>query len=298
MQSNDSGGQTWGKIKAMKCYWHSLALKTQSNYPKSTFFFYLMLPSLTTRVVGLHQSLYSKKSKRLNHVILSCTYSTVHQWKLTNIHWAKKLIQEKRYYSLKTKLENIYTIPNALTLSRILVTPWIGFSIVQLDYTTSIALLSYAGFTDLLDGYLARRWNQKTAFGSALDPMADKILMTTLCAALMQIGSLPLWLGGLIIGRDIGLVLGTAYKRYQSLAPPKTWSRYFNVSLPTAEVQPPLISKWNTVFQLLLMGCSLAGTMYGFNAHWLMDGLRGLVAVTTVWSGLHYLLRRDTVKFC
>ncbi|KAJ3203006.1 hypothetical protein HK099_001647, partial [Clydaea vesicula] len=77
--------------------------------------------------------------------------------------------------------------------------------------------------------------------------------MTTLVVSLTQINLIPIWLGGTIIARDIGLIIGTAYYRYTTLPDPKTLKRYFDFSLVTAEIQPPLISKLNTLFQLSLM---------------------------------------------
>lgn len=81
----------------------------------------------------------------------------------------------------------------------------------------------------------------------------------------------------------------------------KTWSRYWDVSLATAEVQPPFISKANTFLQLLLMATSLTGSVYGFVDFWMMDLLRCLlmfndrysVAGTTIASALHYLFNAN-----
>ncbi|KAJ1557532.1 hypothetical protein HK405_015782, partial [Cladochytrium tenue] len=87
--------------------------------------------------------------------------------------------------------ENIYTLANMLTVSRILLTPAIGAAIVAGDAGTALALLTAAAATDALDGAVARWYNQKTFFGSILDPAADKILMTTLTATLAYGGLLP-----------------------------------------------------------------------------------------------------------
>ncbi|KAJ1345317.1 hypothetical protein BSLG_000830 [Batrachochytrium salamandrivorans] len=174
----------------------------------------------------------------------------------------------------KELTENIYTLPNALTFSRILLTPAIGYLIVQQDFTFACGLLAIAAFTDLLDGYLARLFNQKTVLGSVIDPAADKILMTTLALSLYQAGLVPLYLTTLIIGRDVALVIATAYYRFISLAPPKTLVRYFDMSLPSAEVHPPLISKINTLLQLTLMAVSLAMPTIGLTGHYLLTYLQ------------------------
>jgi hypothetical protein len=89
------------------------------------------------------------------------------------------------------KKENIMTIPNLLTLSRIIATPFIGYLIIKHQYGSALLALFFAGCTDLVDGYVARRFNQKTFLGSVLDPAADKILMTTLTLSLCKAGLLP-----------------------------------------------------------------------------------------------------------
>lgn len=66
------------------------------------------------------------------------------------------------------------------------------------------------------------------------------------------------WLAGLILGRDVGLAISAIYYRWISLPPPKTMARYWDFSLPSAEVKPTTISKFNTVLQLFLVGAATA----------------------------------------
>lgn len=87
--------------------------------------------------------------------------------------------------------ESPYTLPNALTLARIIACPFLGWAIVKGDSASATGILAVSGFTDWLDGYLARKWNQKSVLGSIIDPMADKMLMTTLVVALTYEGLLP-----------------------------------------------------------------------------------------------------------
>ncbi|GAB1518334.1 hypothetical protein RhiTH_001393 [Rhizoctonia solani] len=87
--------------------------------------------------------------------------------------------------------ENIYTIPNALTVSRIIACPVLGWAILEGKYGFATGLLLYAGITDWIDGYLARKWNMRTVIGTILDPAADKTLMTTLTVTLAMKGLLP-----------------------------------------------------------------------------------------------------------
>lgn len=87
--------------------------------------------------------------------------------------------------------ENIYTLPNLLTASRLVAAPFIGYCILHDHHTWALGLFAYAGITDLLDGWIARRWNLGTVVGTVIDPMADKTLMTTLTVTLAAKGLLP-----------------------------------------------------------------------------------------------------------
>ena len=208
--------------------------------------------------------------------------------------------------SLKTLTphENIYTVPNALTFSRLLCAPLIGYLILSPAYppSWSLALFAYAGLTDLLDGFLARRLNQHTVVGSVIDPMADKSLMAICTVSLGLSGLLPWWAATIIVGRDVGLAISAIWWRWISLPPPKTMARYWDFSLPSAEVYPTEISKINTLLQLLLIGNAMllpvlpAAWVEAGNLQGVFEGWCGLVAGTTVWSGLSYVGNKDAVK--
>jgi cardiolipin synthase len=83
--------------------------------------------------------------------------------------------------------------------------------------TYALSLLAISGTTDILDGYLARRYKSATVFGSIADPAADKALMTVMVGALAFRGLIPLPLVILIIGRDVGLVLSAFIIRWRTL---------------------------------------------------------------------------------
>lgn len=201
----------------------------------------------------------------------------------------------KNLRSIPTR-ENIYTIPNLLTFSRILSAPFIGYLILHEHYPLALSLFVLAGATDLLDGHIARRYNMKSFVGSIIDPAADKALMTVLTVSLAAQGLLPLPLAVIILGRDAGLILSSFYYRYISLPPPKTFVRYWDFSITSAEVKPTNISKVNTALQLLLMGASLTSPIFAWPDPVTLAGLQWTVAITTVWSGLSYVFSKDAVK--
>ena len=149
--------------------------------------------------------------------------------------------------------------------------------------------------------------------------MADKALMTTLVCCLAVNGSLPLPLAVLILGRDVSLAVAAIYYRYASLPAPKTLRRYWDFSLPSAEVHPTTISKLNTFLQLGLIGTTLCvsllhdpsainsaagellmkmqsslGGMEGVER--IVKSMQGVVMATTVYSGFSYMWTKDAVK--
>ncbi|KAJ2986834.1 hypothetical protein NUW54_g9611 [Trametes sanguinea] len=189
--------------------------------------------------------------------------------------------------------ENIYTIPNLLTLSRIAACPVLGWSIVNNDFYFATGILLYAGLTDLVDGFLARRFNMRSVLGTILDPAADKILMTTLTVTLAMKDLLPVPLAVIILGRDVLLSLAAFYIRYTTLPPPKTFTRYWDFSIPSAEVHPTGISKVNTALQLLLMGTTTISPILPFDIALPLHALQWIVACTTIWSGASYVFAKD-----
>ncbi|KAK9474397.1 CDP-alcohol phosphatidyltransferase-domain-containing protein [Dipodascopsis tothii] len=200
--------------------------------------------------------------------------------------------------------EDIYTVPNILTASRLAVTPVIAYLLLHQDYTWSLGLFMYAAVTDAVDGYIARKWNLQSVVGSVIDPMADKFLMVTLTGCLAYTGGLPIWLAVIILGRDILLGISAIYYRYISLPPPKTFKRYWDFSLPSAEVHPTTISKYNTVLQMGLVALCVVEPvaltyMEPAMASAFRTGMTGLeytVATTTVLSGLSYVFSKNAVK--
>ncbi|KZP01516.1 hypothetical protein CALVIDRAFT_532278 [Calocera viscosa TUFC12733] len=192
--------------------------------------------------------------------------------------------------------ENIYTLPNLLTTSRILACPVLGWAILHGEWTLATSLLAYAGVTDWLDGWMARRWGMRTVLGTILDPAADKALMTTLTVTLAMKGLLPVPLAVIILGRDSLLSISAFWWRYTSLPPPKTFTRYWDFSIPSAEVQPTEISKINTALQLLLMGVTTVSPLISYDISTPLRVLQWTVAGTTIWSGLGYLFANNSVR--
>ncbi|CAH1116855.1 unnamed protein product [Phaedon cochleariae] len=193
--------------------------------------------------------------------------------------------------------ENVYTIPNLLCITRILLSPYLGVLIVQSEFDYALAILVIAGATDVFDGWIARTWrSQSSKMGSFLDPIADKVLIATLFLTLTYVDLIPMVLTGLIIARDVLLVTAGFIIRYLSLPPPRTLSRYFDVTHATAQLAPTLISKINTAVQLLLVGSTLAAPVFHYVGHPALECLWYVTGVSTVAAGLSYMLSKNTYR--
>lgn len=121
-------------------------------------------------------------------------------------------------------LKELIQLPNLLSLSRILLTPIIGYFLALGDNQSTlicVVLLFVAGITDGLDGYLARKMNKISQLGIMLDPLADKIFAAFLVILLILYRDFPLWLALVIVGRDLVIIIaGALIFRGQKLAVP------------------------------------------------------------------------------
>ncbi|XP_032663056.1 probable cardiolipin synthase (CMP-forming) isoform X2 [Odontomachus brunneus] len=194
--------------------------------------------------------------------------------------------------------ENIWTVPNLLCIGRIVTSPFLSYLIVSHDYQIALCLLTFAGLSDLADGWIARTWtSQASKLGSFLDPVADKLLVGTLFLSLAWVGLIPVPLTCLVVTRDVALVAAASYIRYRSLPPPKTLARYFDPTHATVQLAPTLTSKLNTGMQLTLVAGTLAAPIFHFIDHPVLQGLCYLTALTTIAGGVSYLLSKDTYKY-
>lgn len=187
--------------------------------------------------------------------------------------------------------DRFLNLPNLVSISRMLSGPVIGWMIMNEWYVPSFCALVISGTTDWLDGFLARKMNIDSVFGSYLDPLADKVLIGCVAVAMVEKGLLHPGLVGLVVLRDVGLVGGVIYRRASSLGWKwKDWSNFVNLDGTHREkVEPLLISKVNTVFQLLLVAAALLQPEFGTEYTQLyINYLSWLVASTTIASAVGY----------
>lgn len=165
------------------------------------------------------------------------------------------------------------TIPNVITLIRILLTPIFIIFLIQGHYRRALVVFLLAGVSDLADGLIARVWQQKSRLGSYLDPLADKILMAASFVTLSIYRQIPPWLTVVVLSRDVVLGLGVLIFRL--------------ADIPLI-VRPSLAGKWTTTLQVTTVGLVLLNKIWPISP---------LVLVAFFWftgfltaiSGIQYL---------
>ncbi|KAH9311906.1 hypothetical protein KI387_026941 [Taxus chinensis] len=185
--------------------------------------------------------------------------------------------------------------PNAISIARMLSGPLLGWMILNDLYYPAFVALVFAGASDWLDGYVARKMKINSVLGSYLDPLADKVLIMCVAMAMIKNNLLPPALVALVVVRDFSLVAGAFYKRAHSLGWKwKSWGDFFNVDNSGVErIEPLFLSKVNTVLQLALVGTALLQPEIGTeDSFYLLTWLSWLVAATTLasWAGYGLLL--------
>jgi cardiolipin synthase (CMP-forming) len=164
-------------------------------------------------------------------------------------------------------------LPNLITLGRLLCVPLAIWLILGERYGLAFWVFVAAGVSDALDGWIAKRWDQRTPLGALLDPIADKALLAAVYITLGFAGELPHWLVILVVLRDLLIVGGYLLSH--------------GVNAP----EPLFISKVNTLVQIALVGFVLARLGLGIDEALVTSSLIAAAGVTTVWSGLSYLVR-------
>ena len=174
-------------------------------------------------------------------------------------------------------MSGLALVPNAITLVRVALLPWIVPAILRQDFRLALSLCFFAGLTDALDGFSARLLKVKTATGAYLDPIADKLLLSAVYISLGVVHAVPPWLVVLIFARDLVIVAGVAALML------RTSARRF---------PPTLIGKSSTVLQILTALAALALPVFDPSAPAAaIQFLIILTALVTAASGAQYIQR-------
>jgi len=166
-------------------------------------------------------------------------------------------------------------LPNALTLLRIILVPLLIALLVRENFGIALWVFVVAGVSDLLDGFIAKRFDLCTRLGAILDPLADKLLIVASFLVLAAGGRLPWWLAAVVILRDLVIVGGACAYHFRA---------------GEVEMAPSPLSKANTFVQLcLILLVLLQGAGVVRTVNWL-PLVQGVVLFTTIVSGVHYVV--------
>jgi cardiolipin synthase (CMP-forming) len=167
------------------------------------------------------------------------------------------------------------SIPNIITLGRILLVPIVVWAIASAQMEIAFAAFVIAGVSDAVDGFLAKRFNMASELGAMLDPLADKALLVSIYMALGIWGAVPRWIVILVVSRDIMIVSAVIV----------SW--LFDKPIP---MKPLMVSKINTAAQVALAALVLASLAFGFQPGPYDVILMGLVTVFSLASVSLYLV--------
>jgi cardiolipin synthase len=167
------------------------------------------------------------------------------------------------------------SIPNIITLARILLVPFIVWAIASSQMEIAFAIFIIAGVSDAVDGFLAKRFNMASELGALLDPLADKALLVSIYVSLGIWGALPRWIVILVVSRDIMIVSAVIV----------SW--LFGKPIP---MKPLMVSKLNTAAQVAFAALVLAALGFGFQPRPYDAILMGLVTIFTLVSVSLYLV--------
>ncbi len=166
-------------------------------------------------------------------------------------------------------------IPNIVSITRILITPFFVILLIKKMFFFALLVFALAGISDALDGLLARYFNQHTILGSYLDPLADKLLLTSAFVSLAILKVVPGWLTVIVITRDVLIFLGIAM---------------IAIMGKKIAIKPSLVSKCTTVVQLLTIFLILLDNQFAIREWVILWPFYWVTAFLTITSGLHYII--------
>ena len=168
-------------------------------------------------------------------------------------------------------------IPNALTIVRFILIPFISYYILTGQYIAGFIVLTISGITDVLDGFIARKFNFITNFGKLVDPLADKSTQIAVLASLTFKGIVPLWILMIVFLKEILMVSGASFLYGKKLVVSSRWyGKLATVLFYVAIVSSLFIEYWNTTL-------NPTSPLIGFD-----DYIYYLAILTTIFSLIMY----------
>ncbi|MEN8175045.1 MAG: CDP-alcohol phosphatidyltransferase family protein [Pseudomonadota bacterium] len=172
-------------------------------------------------------------------------------------------------------MDALRQIPNLISVLRILMVAPFAWALITERFGLGLVLFAVAGVSDALDGFLAKTFGWQTRLGGFLDPLADKLLLVTGFVTLGWLELLPWWLVAMVILRDVVIVSGALV---------------YHFHVGRFDARPTYISKVNTAMQITLVLAVVVDKGLYAVAPGILTALVFLVSVTTVLSGLDYVV--------
>ena len=177
-----------------------------------------------------------------------------------------------------SKKKEIFNLPNTITLLRISVMPVLFLLLLSPGRTLSLiiaALFILAALTDLLDGYIARKYGIVTKMGKLLDPIADKIIINTAMILMIPIGYIPAWIVAIIIMRDVAV---DGLRNIDSLD---------GLVIPASK-----LGKQKTLSQIIAVSSLIIHyPLFGIDVHLVGIVILYFALILTIWSGVNYFIK-------
>ncbi|PJA33245.1 MAG: CDP-diacylglycerol--glycerol-3-phosphate 3-phosphatidyltransferase [Zetaproteobacteria bacterium CG_4_9_14_3_um_filter_53_7] len=170
--------------------------------------------------------------------------------------------------------DRILSIPNILTLARIFITPFIVYAIIEHQAVLALILMGIAGLTDMLDGAIARYFNQRSRVGAFMDPLADKLMLISTIVTLYFVEEIPAFVFLAVVFRDMVILVG-------ALA--------YELVTRKLEMTPTISSKITTFLQIMLVLAVLADMAWGVPDLLMQCMLWATFAFTCI-SGAQYMI--------
>ena len=165
-------------------------------------------------------------------------------------------------------------IPNILSMLRLILAFCLIHLVLNNNLCFALVVFAIAAITDFFDGYLARKFSVSSEFGAALDPVADKILMTVSYILFAAVAFIPTYVAVIVVGRDV-LILGAVIACKIKKVPLK--------------IRPIMSSKINTTIQLIFLICVLTCKCTTLNIPYSIEVFAVVVVCLTIFSGVEYV---------
>jgi cardiolipin synthase (CMP-forming) len=168
----------------------------------------------------------------------------------------------------------LFNLPNLVTFARLVLAPFIALDILHNHYARGIILVFAAGFTDAIDGFLARRFGKTTQTGAYFDPIADKILLSVIYISLGFARAMPWWVVGIVLGRDVLILamaaFGLLFTKFRKF-PPSVWGKISTflqiaAALVVMGSRAGIAAPVRLTLYLMVVGSVISGTHYVWRA--------------------------------